>query len=147
MLEAQGNAQLAVTMAAPKAMPPNLADCKVGAGRGRRGRGAMGTPPGPVASPPPRLSMHRQLPCYWMATLPAQLQLSVCPHSWLNLHTDCCCTLTAAALPCPACRVWSLQDRFLVEALAVGPEVAAATSELFKANAKDVRQVGQWDRH
>lgn len=33
------------------------------------------------------------------------------------------------------------QDRFLVEALAVGTEVQAATSELFKPRAADVRCV------
>ena len=41
--------------------------------------------------------------------------------------------------PCPA-SFPMLQDRFLVEALAVGPEVQQASSELFKAHAKAVRQ-------
>lgn len=42
------------------------------------------------------------------------------------------CTLIRT--PC-----FSVQDRFLVEALAVGPQVQAATSELFRAHAADVR--------
>lgn len=43
-------------------------------------------------------------------------------------------TFRKAYLPC-----MHPQDRFLVEALAVGPEVLAATSELFKSRAADVR--------
>ncbi len=45
-------------------------------------------------------------------------------------------TFRKAYLPC-----MHPQDRFLVEALAVGTEVQAATSELFKPRAADVRCV------
>ena len=52
---------------------------------------------------------------------------------------------SSPALRCPALPPTSpacMQDRFLVEALAVGPEVQQPTSELFKAHAKAVRQAG-----
>lgn len=40
----------------------------------------------------------------------------------------------------PLCLPTPLQDRFLVEAMVVGREVTEATSLLFKANPKAVRQ-------